>query len=158
MRREMHQAIQEVTAHLEEFRFNRAVARIRELTNFIENFKGDDDWALFVRRECYETLTKLLGPMMPHLSEALWQLLGHDSLLADQPWPKADAALTVEDNVTIAVQVNGKLRATLILPRDGDAAAAETAALAVPAVQRALAGRAPRKVIVVPNRIVNVVG
>jgi len=95
---------------------------------------------------------------MPHLAEALWQLLGHDTLLADQPWPKADPALTVEDNVTIAVQVNGKLRATLILSRDGDAAAAETAALALPAVHRALAGRAPRKVIVVPNRIVNVVG
>jgi len=96
--------------------------------------------------------------MMPHLAEALWHELGHETLLADQPWPKADPALTVEDSVTVAVQVNGKLRATLTLPRDGDPAAAEVEALALPAVRRALDGRAPRKVIIVPNRIVNVVG
>ncbi len=95
--------------------------------------------------------------MMPHLAEELWQALGHDELLADQPWPEADAALIVDDTVTIAVQVNGKLRATIELPRDSAREAAEQAALANEHVQRAMAGKAPRKVIVVPNRIINVV-
>jgi leucyl-tRNA synthetase len=87
----------------------------------------------------------------------LWYELGHTTLLADQPWPKADPALTVEDSATVAVQVNGKLRGTVVLARDTDAATAETAALALPAVQRLLEGRAPRKIILVPNRIINVV-
>ena len=83
---------------------------------------------------------------------------GHRTLLVDAPWPVADAALTVEETVTVAVQVNGKLRGTVELPRDGDQAQAEEAALALPTVQRALEDRAPRKIIVVPNRIINVVG
>ena len=95
--------------------------------------------------------------MMPHLGEALWHELGHQTLLADQPWPKADPSLTVEDSITIAVQVNGKLRGTVTLARDVDAATAEAAALALPAVQRLLEGRAPRKIVIVPNRIINVV-
>jgi leucyl-tRNA synthetase len=157
-RHAIHRTIGAVSDDLDKFRFNRAVARIRELTNTLEALTDGTDGADAVLREGIEAVVQLFGPMMPLLAEALWHELGHETLLADQPWPKADAALAVEDSVTIAVQVNGKLRATLILPRDGDAAAAETAALALPAVQRALAGRAPRKVIVVPNRIVNVVG
>ena len=102
-------------------------------------------------------LCNLVAPMMPHLAEALWHALGHDTLLADQRWPRADPALVAEESVTIAVQVNGKLRGTLELPRDSERAAAESAALALPAVTRHLDGRAPRKVIIVPNRIVNVV-
>ena len=94
---------------------------------------------------------------MPHLAEELWQLLGHQTLLADERWPQADPALIVEDSVTVAVQVNGKLRATIELPRDADQAEAEAAALAHPQVQRAMEGKRARKVIVVPNRIVNVV-
>jgi leucyl-tRNA synthetase len=96
--------------------------------------------------------------MMPHLAEALWHHLGYDTLLVDQPWPKADPALTVEDSVTVAVQVNGKLRGTVELQRDADQPTAEAAALALANVQRALEGRKVRKVIVVPNRIINVVG
>jgi leucyl-tRNA synthetase len=94
---------------------------------------------------------------MPHLAEALWHELGHNTLLADERWPEADPALVAEDRVTIAVQVNGKLRATVELPRDGDRASAEAAALAQPAVQRAIAGKSARKIIIVPNRIINVV-
>jgi leucyl-tRNA synthetase len=95
--------------------------------------------------------------MMPHLAEELWQRLGHETLLVAEPWPAADPALTVDDTVTIAVQINGKLKGTVELPRDAARDSAENAALAVPAVAQALDGGAPRKVIVVPNRVVNVV-
>ena len=99
----------------------------------------------------------MIGPAMPHLGEELWQHLGHDKLLAETAWPVADPKLVVDDTVTVAVQVNGKLRATISLPRDVDKAEAERIALAEPAVQRALEGKAPKKVVVVPNRVINVV-
>ena len=95
---------------------------------------------------------------MPHLAEELWQQLGHNRLLVQTSWPEADRQLTVDSTVTIAVQVNGKLRATIDLPRDAAQPVVEAAALAEDAVQRALAGKQPRKIVVVPNRIVNVVG
>jgi leucyl-tRNA synthetase len=157
MRQEVHRTIFEVTRCLDTFRFNSAVARIRELSNAIEDFEESDAAAKRARREALEVLCKLIAPMMPHLAEALWQALGHRTLLADERWPQADPALVAEERVTIAVQVNGKLRGTLELPRDSEKAAAESAALALPAVARHLDGRAPRKVIIVPNRIVNVV-
>ena len=156
-RRTIHKTIAAVGDDIERFRFNRAVARIRELTNALEALSLDEAGAPEVMREGLETLTQLLGPMMPHLGEELWQALGHEKLLADEPWPKADAELAREDTVTLAVQVNGKLRGTVDLPRDADQRAAESAALALAAVQKALEGRAPRRTIVVPNRIVNVV-
>jgi leucyl-tRNA synthetase len=108
-------------------------------------------------REGLEALVRLIGPMMPHLAEELWQALGHETLLVDSPWPAADAALVVDSTVTVAVQVNGKLRSTIELPRDAAEALARDSALADEHVQRAMDGKAPRKVIVVPNRIVNVV-
>ncbi len=155
-RRAIHRAIAGVTEHIEKFRFNSAVARIRELTNLLEEMR-DGPGAGAVMREGVETAVRLIGPMMPHLAEELWRALGHERLLADEPWPAADPALVVEDTVTIAVQVNGKLRATIELPRDTGQAAAESAALAQPTVQRAMEGKPPRKIILVPNRIVNVV-
>ena len=108
-------------------------------------------------REGLEALVLLIGPMMPHLAEELWSALGHERLVAEEAWPSFDPALALDEEVTIAVQVNGKLRATINLPRDADRAAAEAAALAEPAIGRALEGRSVRKVVVVPNRIVNVV-
>jgi len=95
--------------------------------------------------------------MMPHLAEEIWRVLGGKALLCDAPWPKADASLTRDDSVTVAVQVNGKLRATIELPRDCDIALAESQALGDERIRRLLDGKPPRKVIVVPNRIVNVV-
>jgi len=154
-RRAVHRAIHWVTDDFDKFRFNRAVARIRELTNLLE----DDGARLppLVLREGIETAVRLIAPMMPHLAEELWQTLGHDTLLADEPWPKAAAALLLDERVTVAVQVNGKLRATLELPRDADQDAASKAALAQEGVTRALAGKPVRKVILVPNRIINLV-
>jgi leucyl-tRNA synthetase len=95
--------------------------------------------------------------MTPHLAEELWQALGHTTLLADSGWPAAEDALLVDDTVTIAVQMNGKLRGTLALSKDAPKDVAEQAALALPEIVRGLDGKTPKRVIVVPNRIVNIV-
>jgi len=110
-----------------------------------------------VLREGLESVVRLIGPMTPHIAEELWRALGHDTLLVDAPWPEADAALVVDAAVTLAVQVNGKLRGTISLPRDAGKDEAERAALDLPAIARLLDGKPPRKVIVVPNKVVNVV-
>jgi leucyl-tRNA synthetase len=157
IRRASHKTIAAVTDDLEKFRFNRAVARIRELTNTLDELAAAEPGAPEVFREGLETLARLLGPMMPHLAEEMWATLGGDGLLADQPWPQADPDLARDERVTIAVQVNGKLRGTLDIPRGSDTGVVEKAALAMPQVLRWLEGQAPRKVIVVPNRIVNIV-
>jgi leucyl-tRNA synthetase len=156
-RRTIHKTIAAVTDDLDKFRFNRAVARIRELTNALDELPAAEPGAPDVLREGLETLARLVGPMMPHLAEEMWQELGGSGLLAEQPWPLFDRDLTRDEQVTIAIQVNGKLRATLDIPRDTASAAVEDAALALPQVARWLEGHAPRKVIVVPNRIVNIV-
>jgi leucyl-tRNA synthetase len=159
LRRATHKTIAAVTDDIEKFAFNRAVARLYEFTNTLAAaVQGPVDaaasWSL---REAYETLLKLVAPMMPHLAEELWQRLGQTTVLVDTPWPAFDPALTVDDSVTLAVQVNGRLRATLQLPRDAEAAAVEQAVLALPEVERVVDGRTVRKVIVVPNRVVNLV-
>jgi leucyl-tRNA synthetase len=152
-RRLTHKTIAALTQDLAQFRFNRGVARLHELSNHLE----ETECSAAERREALEALVLLIGPMMPHLAEELWQMLGHDTLLVDQRWPEADPALTRDDIVTLAVQVNGKLRDTLDLPRDLGHDDVRSAVLALPAIQRALDGKAVKKVIVVPNRIVNVV-
>lgn len=153
----VHKTIQAVTEDLEGFRFNKAVARIRELVNGLGELDPALPGAPWVLRQGCEAAAQLLCPMTPHLSEELWKELGHAALLVDTPWPQADAALLVDDMVTLAVQVNGKLRGTLDMPRDADRALIERAALELPAVIRFAEGKPPRKVVVVPNRIVNVV-
>jgi leucyl-tRNA synthetase len=157
LRRASHRAIAWVTEDIEKFRFNVAVARVYELANALGEFEAGDAAGRWALREAIETLVLLAGPMLPHLGEELWSRLGHRRLLADTPWPEAEPALLVEDSVTVAVQVNGKLRATLELGRDLDRAAAEAAALADERVRRAMEGRPARKLIVVPNRVVNIV-
>jgi leucyl-tRNA synthetase len=157
LRRASHKAAARVTEDIEGFRFNVAVARIYELANTLAEFRAEAEADAWARREAIEILVRLCGPMLPHLGEELWSCLGHGTMLADTAWPQVEPALLVEDTVTIAVQVNGKLRATLELARDLDAAALEAAALADERARRAVEGRPPRKVIVVPNRIVNIV-
>ena len=157
VRHTTHKTIAAVTDDLDKFRFNRAVARVRELTNALEEMPVGAPAAEYALREGLETLAKLLGPMMPHLAEEMWETLGGSGLLADQPWPEADPDLTRDEHMTIAVQVNGKLRGTFEMARDSDAQSVESIALALPQVARWLEGNPPRKIIVVPNRIVNIV-
>ena len=158
LRRAAHKVLDQVGRNIEALRFNVAVAQLYELSNALSASlakKGDGvDWAI---REAGELLVQMLGPMMPHLGEEAWARLGYNTLLAEQPWPKADPALLVDDTVVIAVQVNGKRRAELTIARTASKDEIEAAALQLEPVVRTLEGQKPKKVIVVPQRIVNVV-
>ena len=155
--RATHRAIDAMSGDIEGFRFNKAVAQLYTLANAIGDVKGDDDASAAARRFGIETLTRLIYPMAPHIAEEMWQALGHDTMLAVTAWPEADPALLTEDSIEIGVQVNGKLRDTVSLPRDAEEDEARATALASAGVIRYLEGREPRKVIVVKNRIINVV-
>ncbi len=136
---------------------NKSVARIRELSNTLSSFKPKDDADKWALREGYEALVRLFNPMMPHLAEELWSLLGHKTILTETNWPSHDEALLAADTVTIGVQVNGKMKCTITLSANASKDEAEKMALAEKNVQKALEGQSVRKVIVVPGRIVNVV-
>jgi leucyl-tRNA synthetase len=157
LRRNAHRTVQAVGQDIDHFRLNRAVARLYELANALGGFQPETDSDQWVRRESAELLVRMVAPMMPHVTEELWQRLGYTSMLVDQPWPEAEPRLLQADTVKMAVQVNGKVRSTIELPRDADEPTARAAALGETAVQRALGDREPHKVIVVPNKIVNVV-
>ncbi len=167
-----HKTARAVAEDIEAFHMNKAVARIREFSNAIQGFlsktiiiKTDShseqseeslsDKA--VLRESLEYLVQILNPMVPHLTEQLWEDLGHKTPLTQTPWPSTDESLLTEDTVTIGVQVNGKVRATITLPADADKKQTEEIALAEPNVQKNIDGKTIRKVIVVPGRIVNIV-
>ncbi len=157
LRRVTHKTILDVTDAIEQFRFNRAVAKLYEMTNSLTSSKAQAADELWARREAFEVLVRLFGPMMPHLGEELWQRLGHSGLLVDQAWPLAEDALTAQDRLTLPVQVNGKLRATIDVVVDEAEDAVREAALQQAAVQRAIGEKQVRKLIVVKNRVVNIV-
>jgi len=158
LRRAVHKTIMTITSDIEGFHFNRAVARLYELANTIQSHKFSKDLgAKWVHREAVEALVRLANPMMPHLCEEAWSRLGHDNLLVDSSWPEADDDLTREDTVKIAVQINGKRRAEIEIDRDCAKDAVEAKVMELDAVRRALEGKQVRKLIVVPNRIVNIV-
>jgi len=154
LRKTTHRAIRGVTDDIASFRFNKAVAQIYGLTNAVSKDDGTDPAAL---REAVETLVLLMAPMTPHLAEEAWAALGHETLVVETPWPEADPALLVDDTVTLPVQVNGKKRAEIAVAADAPKNVVEKMALAEEAVVRLLDGADPKKVIVVPGRIVNVV-
>ncbi len=159
LRRKLHETIDKVGDDIgRRHAFNTAIAAVMELLNALT--KSDDDSAegRAVRQEAYTAIALMLNPITPHTSHALWQALGHaETLIEDQPFPKADPAALVRDAVTLAVQVNGKLRGTVEVAVEAAREAIEQLALAEPAVQRALDGLTVRKVIVVPGKIVNIV-
>ncbi len=157
LRRVTHKAIAAVATDIENFHLNKAVARVRELSNAVFSFKANSEDERLALKEAIDTIVLLINPMTPHLAEELWKELGYETLLADTPWPEAEASLLESVAVTIGVQVNGKLRASITLPKDADKELAEQTAMNAPGVQRAVEGKEIRKVIVVPNRIVNVV-
>ena len=150
-----HKVISEVTADLEKFHFNKAVARVRGLTNKIDEAIGLVSTK--TTRHALEVLVLLIQPMIPHLAEEMWSALGHKGLAADEGWPVADRGYLIDDQVTLAVQVNGKLRGTIELLRDCDQATAEAAALQVAGIEAKIANASPKKIIFVPNKVVNIV-
>jgi len=156
LRKATHQAIRDVTDAFEGLQFNKAIAAMHSFMNALTAEAAGDgaDWAL---REAIETAALLAGPMAPHIAEELWEALGHSQPLYKTAWPVADETLLAEDTVTVAIQIKGKLRSTIDLPKDMDKAEVERAALADPKIVAALGDATIRKVIVVPNRIVNVV-
>lgn len=157
LRRATHRTIDGVGRDIDAFHMNKGVARLRELANAVMAFQAKDDADKWALREAWEALIIMINPMIPHVAEELWSMLGHEAILADTRWPVAEDALIAADTVKIAVQVNGKLRATIQLPAGIDKAEAEKIALEQDNVQKALEGLSIRKVIIVPDRIVNVV-
>ena len=152
-----HQTIRGITEDIERFRFNRAVAALHTLNNAIASCDENTPSQNWARRFSVETLAQLLAPIAPHIAEEMWHHLGHDTLLATHPWPQADEAWLVVETIAMPVQVNGKLRGTLNLPPDTDKVQIEEEAMKLDAVIKHLDGQAPKKIIVVPNRIINVV-
>ena len=140
-----HKSILALSADIENFRFNRAVAQLHMLTNAISNIKMDEAGAPAGKRFAIETLAQLLSPLTPHLAEDIWQTLGHKTILAKSQWPEADAALARDDKIEIGVQVNGKLRDTIKLERDCPNDVAKSLALASASVQRYLDGKDTEK-------------
>jgi leucyl-tRNA synthetase len=163
VRKAAHGALSKVTDALDKLHFNVCVAHIYEFANALGDAIGDVTtetmppdlaWAV---REAADILVRLFNPMMPHLAEECWAMLGHKTLVASAPWPQLEADLLVENTITLPVQINGKKRDEVTVARDAKNPEIEAAVLALDAVQRALDGKPPRKVIVVPGRIVNVV-
>ncbi|WP_445146364.1 leucine--tRNA ligase [Dyella sp. Tek66A03] len=159
LRRQLHETIHKVTDDLgRRHSFNTAIAALMELLNALNKFSDQSEQGRAVRHEALEAMVLLLNPVVPHFSHSLWQVLGHaESVLEDQPWPVADSAALVRDSLTLAVQVNGKLRGTIEIAAHASKEEAEALARAHPQVVAFLEGLTIRKVIVVPGKIVNIV-
>ena len=142
-----------MTKAIEGFAFNKAVAKLYELANAIGKSKAGGE----PRKAVLRIMAQLIGPMVPHLAEDLWSMAGGQGLLVDAPWPKADPAMLQDDTVILPIQINGKKRGELTIARDADQDAVRAAVLEVDAVKAVLAGAEPKKIIVVPQRIVNIV-
>jgi leucyl-tRNA synthetase len=162
VRKAAHRALAHVSEDIDKLRFNRCVAHIYEFANALGDAIGNIEkapndglgWSL---REAGDILIQLFHPMMPHLAEECWAALGHKTLVASEDWPKVEPQLLIEDTVTLPVQINGKKRAEVTVNRNAANKEIEAAVLALDAVKKALGGQSPKKVIVVPQRIVNVV-
>ena len=154
LRRATHKVIAAVTDDLENLRFNRAIARIYELSNALQAGLAAKDYAV---REAADALVLLMAPMMPHLAEECWAVLGHSTTVVDTAWPQAEAALLVDDHVTLGIQVNGKRRDEIRVPKGSTKEVLEPMVMVLEGVKRALDGKPVIKFIVVPDRIVNIV-
>jgi leucyl-tRNA synthetase len=159
LRRQLHETIQKVSDDIgRRLSFNTAIAALMELLNAIGKFDDQSDQGRAVRHEALEAMVLLLNPVTPHIAHTLWQVLGHsETLIEDQPWPKVDTAALAKDSVTLAIQVNGKLRGTIEVAVSEGKDEIERLALAEPKVAEFVAGQTPKKIIVVPGKIVNIV-
>ena len=156
LRRRLHQTIQSVSHDLETFQFNTVISSLMEMTNTLTQARAKGAGRSDAFREAVDALLKLLAPIAPHLAEELWSIRGGEYSIHLQSWPEADAEAAAEDEITLVVQVNGKVRDKIQAPADIDEARARELALASESVQRHLSGE-PRKVIYVPGRLVNIV-
>jgi leucyl-tRNA synthetase len=163
IRRVAHASLAKIEDDIERLRFNVAIATIYEFANTlsaaigaVETAEVADDLR-FAFAEAGDMLVHGFAPMMPHLAEECWTVLGHDRLISQSPWPQVDRSLIISNEVTMPVQVNGRKRAEVTVRRDAEASVVEAAVLALDVVRQALEGRTPKKIVVVPNRIVNVV-
>ncbi len=157
LERRIHKTIRAVGESVERWRFNSSVAFIRELSNALAAAPLSGPGEAWMVRHGYETLLRLIEPMTPHIAEELWERLGGEGMLRLVPWPSFDEELVADELVSIAVQVNGRLRGTIHAPRDSSEETVRQSALEVSNVQRYLDGAKPRRIIVVPNRVVNLV-
>ncbi len=161
LRRKTHQTIRKVTTDIEDrFHFNTAISAVMELVNTLYAVKRpvkDDQTALSVVREALEMAVLLLAPIVPHMTEELWQILGHTTSVADAPWPDFDPAIASEEEMTIVIQINGKLRSRMTVPVDEDAEKIKTDAQADEKIAGMLKGAKILKVIYVPKKLVNIV-
>ncbi|MEG3663538.1 leucine--tRNA ligase [Celeribacter halophilus] len=151
--RATHKAMLEVTQGIESFGFNASIAKLYGFTNTIAKSKAGRE----AKRFALKTLAQLMSPMTPHLAEEMWSMLGGEGLIAQAPWPVPDEAMLVEDTVTLPIQINGKRRDEISVPKDMPKEEVEKLVLENDAVKKALDGGSPKKLIVVPGRIVNVV-
>ncbi|CAO1649695.1 leucine--tRNA ligase [Parasphingorhabdus sp. NYA22] len=152
LRRKLHQTVAGVAGDVEALSFNKAVAKIFELVNLIEKSQPSADRTIAIK-----SLARIVAPMVPHIAEEAWALFGESDLVANAPWPEVDESLLVDDEVTIAIQVRGKLRDTITVAKGSSKEQLEELALASEKVQRSLDGAEIKKVIVVPDRLVNIV-
>ena len=158
LHRKTHETIKKCTDDIgRRTTFNTAIAAVMELTNAIAKFDDDSLQGLAVAREAIEACVLILSPITPHVCHTLWQALGHEEAAIDARWPSVDEKALERDSITLVVQINGKLRAQLVLPPDADRVTVECEALANENVQRHLEGKTIRKVIVVPSKLVNIV-
>ena len=157
LRRLIHKTIKAVTENIERWRYNSAVANIRELSNHLNDFKPENGDDAKVKLFGYEVLLRLIEPMTPHIAEEIWQSLGKTNALGEQPWPQYDKDLVIDETISIAIQINGKLRGSIQIQRDATEEEVKALARDLPNIKKAIEEKEVRKVIVVPNKIINFV-
>jgi len=146
----MHKCILEVSERIDQMKFNTAVSSLMTYVNYLSGLEK-------IPAELYLTLLKLMSPFTPHLAEEMWARMGKNTLIVKESWPLGDPSLAQDDVVTIAVQICGKMRGTIEMPKDSAKEDVETMAMSLDNVKRQLEGKTVKKVIVVPNKIINIV-
>jgi leucyl-tRNA synthetase len=157
LRRKVHQTVRSVTYDFENFQFNTIISALMELMNEMHKAKQNGAWGTPAWEEAVDIYLRLLAPVAPHISEELWARLGKPYSIHTQEWPEVDEEAAAEDEITLIVQVNGKLRDRITLPVGTSEEVAKAKALESENVQRHLEGKTPRKIIVVPEKLINIV-